>query len=195
MNDWNKTPLDKDKDINIYTKSDICGSCKGLCCKKAAGIYAPEDFNHEITIAYVLSLLLAHNITLDFEEHYLKHGDVIKQYFLRPRHLDEDPVKPLSLGGVCSNWNYEKGCSLSEEKRPYQCRMLIPLADGETCMHKEKDKARKHNMIERWEKYHDILKSVEYLYPIFAQENTDITSIRFVEWIERKLERVTGKLF
>lgn len=144
---------DSGKDYLIYTKKSVCDLCRGLCCKTSAGIYAPEDFKEKITTPFLIHLLLTKMFTIE----NVGEGDS-SEYFLRPKHIDENPINPEPYGGLCVNWKSDVGCLLSESERPYQCRTLIPLADGVTCQHKPSDKALKVNMISRWYPYQYELK-------------------------------------
>lgn len=161
---------DVKKDYLIYTKKSICDNCKGFCCKTAAGIYAPEDFTVEITTPFLIHLLM----TKQFAIESIGEGSQ-SDYFLRPRHVDENPVNTDIYGGLCVNWDSKVGCLLSEKERPYQCRTLIPLVDGVTCSHKPSDKALKSDMVYRWfpyqkelmlarSYYNDVMKNISIVY-------------------------------
>lgn len=155
---------DINKPYLIYTKKSVCELCKGLCCKTAAGIYDPDDFSFEITTPFIIHLLCTKMFTVES----VGDGDDLN-YVLRPRHIDEDPINPEVFGGVCVNWDADKGCTLKEFERPYQCRALIPLADNYTCQHKASDKAKKTDMIERWIPYQTQLKNAVANFKIVAK--------------------------
>lgn len=162
---------DKNKDYLIYTNYSACKFCGGMCCKTDSGIYSPDDFKYPITPHLILHLLLTKKFTIDS----LGDNDD-KLYYLRPRYIEEDPIKPsLFGGGVCINWSLEKGCSLEESERPFQCRMLIPLFDKYQCQFKPSNKASKSDVASLWIKHKEafelvinnfnyIKSSISYLY-------------------------------
>lgn len=154
-----------------HTKYDICKQCKGVCCTTYAGIYSPDDLNKdEFSTEYFMQKLLSGKFTIDADDSDILgfavgaiHGNKI--YSVRPRHMDEPAIQNHTYFGICINWNYDKGCSLSENERPYMCRMLIPLKDGgEYCSHDKKDNADKPSMLKRWLPYQDILRQTVKAY-------------------------------
>lgn len=146
--DLEKIKPDLKKDYLIYTKSNICSNCGGLCCKTSAGIYSPDDFKYELNSLFLLHLLMTRLFSIES----IGEGEQI-DYFLRPRHLEENPVNPNLYGGTCINWKSDLGCLLNEQERPYQCRTLIPLADGVYCKHKPSDKGLKIDLVNKWNPY------------------------------------------
>lgn len=137
----------------------ICSECKGMCCVKVAGIYSPEDFK-ELTIDYLLEKINTGKYAIDFG--YYDTGKVYKKIkFIRPRHkFEEKIIQNDNIFGVCINWSYENGCSLSEKERPYQCLKLIPLIDGKKCDTHPEDNADKKSMVLRWVLYQDLINEV-----------------------------------
>jgi Fe-S-cluster containining protein len=138
------------KKLLIHTNYSVCMKCKGKCCTTESGAYAPEDFNQEITIDLIVSLLMTKRITIDYYDDEVGDG---KQYYLRPRYLDEDVLKPSISGGTCVNWNLQTGCSLSESERPYQCRALVPFKDGLNCKTNPNDMASVEEISKLWRPY------------------------------------------
>lgn len=194
---------DKDKLVKIYTKYDVCGKCKGACCKSYAGIYAPEDFGNNISVDYITALLLTKRFVIDFNDAIYATDNVPtvteKNYFIRPRHVDE-AVLEVSRSGVCINWSHNSGCSLSEEKRPYQCRMLVPLIEyGTPCKYKSEDKASEPDMAERWKSYQHIIKDAKRRFKVLATIITiDETEMRgdidaLIESIKFKIKALYEK--
>lgn len=52
-------------------------------------------------------------------------------YYLRPAVKDhEGEIKHASWGGACTFFQKGKGCELSYDDRPFQCRDLTPVRDG-----------------------------------------------------------------
>jgi hypothetical protein len=155
-----------------HTKYDICKQCKGVCCTTYAGIYSPDDFTNPeyFTPEYFLQKLLSGKFTIDSDDTDIlgiaaesRYG--YKVYSVRPRHMDEPAIQNYTYFGICVNWSYDSGCSLEEEKRPYMCRMLIPLKDGgEYCSHDPADKADKISILKKWLPHQDILKQTKKMY-------------------------------
>src|SRR3954471_10261852 len=144
--------------MKIHTNYEICKLCKGACCTRYAGIYAPEDFK-ELNSKAFLKLLYDAKIAIDWHE-----SEEERLFYIRPRHIDEPVISSNSIGGICINWTYEYGCGLSEEERPYMCRTLVPLLDGETCSHKPEDEATKEHMVNRWKPYRDLIVQTIKMY-------------------------------
>jgi len=143
-----------------YYQYDLCKSCGGKCCTHHAGMYIPNDFKEEITVKFIVDKLQSGKFALDWWE-----GDVMgkdkysRTLYLRPRHVGERAIEG-SWGGVCVNWLEEKGCSLSEQERPYQCRVLIPKEEkGElTCDFNDDDEGDKKGCAKRWYDFQEILE-------------------------------------
>ncbi len=186
---------DKDKDVKIYTKYDICGTCKGACCKTYAGIYAPEDFSNNITVDYITALLLTKRFSVDFNDAITPTSNVPtsidKNYFIRPRHIDESDI--FRRSGICINWDHDKGCKLSESDRPYQCRMLIPLYDGSHCRHQKEDKASHMDMSNRWKSYQAIIKEAMRRYD-YLKDVIEINSFDMDDSISIYIEKIMQKI-
>lgn len=149
---------------NKYINPGACGACKGLCCKTYAGIYAPHDFKEPITVDFVLELIKSNKYTLDFDEYYTETGGKI--YYIRPRHIDEEPLYPTSMQGTCINWSFEVGCGLSYENRPYQCQKFIPQKQNlqYNCFFAKKDEADKTSMVKKWVPYQEVIITAKRIY-------------------------------
>lgn len=137
----------------------------GECCQNYAGSYIPSDFNEVITIDFVLSLLYNEKTAIDWWEGDAKGGELSRTLYLRPRHKNEPAIKG-SWWGICVYWTSEKGCSLTKEKRPHQCRSLIPnYVNGSIeCKILKKDKGTKIDCAIAWYEYQDMLEEVIDLY-------------------------------
>jgi len=133
-----------------YYNYDICKKCGGNCCKTYSGSYIPDDFNEEITFEFLDNLLKKRKTSIDWWE------DSPPLYYLRPRHINECIVCG-SWGGVCVHYNESDGCALSEDNRPYGCRVLKAKSNNNDCNTPEEDKGGKYGCAERWTKYQDIL--------------------------------------
>jgi len=152
-----------------YTDYDLCSKCKGECCKQMAGAYHPKDIEN-LSEQTVLELLLKGYHAIDWYEgdpriDLLKWDNTIPEnalstvYYLRARHVGKKAIEGAHRGNVCVNYTKSKGCSLSEEQRPLECRSLIPkMVHGEpVCYSKKQDKGDKRSIAIAWIKYQSIL--------------------------------------
>ena len=103
---------------------DFCKGC-GVCCKSQPGGYSPDQFSSEEEI---INLLVSNKAILD----WWVEGFVNHIYYLRPKKITE-------FGFVAANWPPQgdcihlsrKGCDLSWDKRPHNCRALKAFAPKE----------------------------------------------------------------
>ncbi len=128
------------KKINGHQPTEMCRCCAGACCKGYAGTAWPED-----------TLLITETDDLEEAIHQLlKSGkwsidwwegdprpdkdEASRGLYLRPAHVDSRyKVFDASWGGTCILLG-ENGCELPFEKRPAQCRAVIPKGTiKETC--------------------------------------------------------------
>lgn len=157
----------------IHKNYSMCRQCGGKCCKGYAGSYVPEDFQQEMTADLLVSLLKEGKVAIDWWEGDARKTkinprdsyELLRTCYLRPRHVNEGAIQG-SWGGQCVNWSLEKGCSLSEKERPYQCRMLIPkMKDNEyICDTKKEDKASKQDIAIRWIPYQTVIEEAISMY-------------------------------
>lgn len=134
-----------------YFDHKLCKKCGGMCCQRMAGSYHPNDFinkGHKITPRIIKLLMHTGEFGVDWWEGDPTGGGRGATYYLRPRHKEEKCIVG-SWGGVCVHWSADKGCSLKKEKRPYQCRKLIPGDDGD-CHYLEEDKAHRKDCAIAW---------------------------------------------
>lgn len=150
--------------------SRICSSCGGACCKSVPGIYAPSDFGHshgEILKNVALAFERG-EISLDCWEGEWNGGPSL--HYVRPRVVQSlDKRVDYTWGGVCMNLT-PNGCSLDYEKRPMQCRELIPSEEhGYSCTYINSSYT-KHGMAKRWKLLSEKIKQIAY-----SGENDDNT--------------------
>ena len=139
---------------------NMCKSCGGKCCTKFSGSYIPSDFKEPITVDFIINLLLSGKYAIDDWIGDAKElNKYANTYYIRPRHVDEAAVIG-SRGGICVNWTKDNGCSLSEEDRPFQCRMLEPiLEDGEhVCSIPKEAKSSKQDCAATWYDYQNLIE-------------------------------------
>lgn len=134
---------------------NICAECGGACCKSYAGAYHPADFRHEITEAFLESLLdpviKIPPVSIDWYENFEEPGK--KGFYIRPRHVGGDEVDP-SYGASCALLT-PTGCSLDWDHRPWQCRASKPEKNHVCGGPDGKLLAAKV-----WDPYHDILEKL-----------------------------------
>lgn len=142
---------------NGYYNYDICKQCKGEhCCAHFGCMYSPNDFivlkeesySHEQRLLILTELVKLGKISIDMcwgKDSYLgplnpisgkpdidkmSNGDGF--LYLRARNKGRPIVDLqhfLDKGNdyPCINWDPEKGCTLSEDERPFIGRMLMPV--------------------------------------------------------------------
>ena len=120
------------ENIKNNENKELCTKCGGKCCKASAGVYHPDDFNHELTDAWLQDLLEGNHtypdgkailVSIDWVEGVEGAPDG-RGYFLRPRHVGGDIVDP-SWGAPCYHLT-KTGCDLSFDERPWRCRLKEP---------------------------------------------------------------------
>lgn len=123
-------PIINNKEFANNENSSDCRYCGGECCKRYPGAY------HEDQLPELVALLPTMTPN-DFHEHLVKHNLACDSRSFTIK-LDEDKfvcinfyyVRPMSEyrrdTGRCVNHNYNSGCQLSFDKRPFVCKALIP---------------------------------------------------------------------
>lgn len=109
-----------------------------MLCKHYSGLYSPCDFSIEITIPFVIHLLLTKTVAIDS----IGDGNDILMY-IRPLYIDENPIKPELTGGVCINLDLKNDCVLDFKSKPCQCKKIIT----------------KYDIAKKWDIYQHELKS------------------------------------
>lgn len=141
-------------------KRSICSICKGKCCQRASGYSTPADFQKEITVPYLISLLQSGNWSIDWLEgdprQSIPEGEtkVTYCYVLRPARVNDTGVFSKGFGGACVLWSLEIGCSLPFEHRPLECRSLKPIRSM-SC--KSNGKYSKEYYARKWLPYQNML--------------------------------------
>lgn len=118
------TPLKNNETLNL------CSACQGKCCKRAAGIYHPEQVIEELKILEKTGNL-PQTMQIDAWD---SSNELPHTMFIRPAHINsKGRLIDYSWGGQCTNLG-EKGCVLSFETRPKQCQDLeaVPTFDCES---------------------------------------------------------------
>jgi hypothetical protein len=148
------------ENIKNNENQELCSKCGGKCCKAYAGAYHPDDFNHELTDAWLEDLVQGNQtypngkpilVSIDWAEG-VKGAPDGRGYFLRPRHIDIDG----EIGGIVDpSWGAEcyhltaTGCDLPFDERPYRCRLKEPSK----CFEKKDEFAEKNESMELWSPY------------------------------------------
>ena len=131
-------------------KPDICGVCRGACCKNCPGSYHPDDVGStpEELEKGVADLLRTGLAQVDWWEGQPPWP------FLRPTALDRcaDSNRSPTYGGACVLLT-ASGCRLSFADRPLGCRSLEP-AEGMIC---EKTEYGKPEAWKAWQPHADML--------------------------------------
>ena len=115
----------------LNNENKVCGSCGGKCCKRMPGSALPSDFgagdNGDVGSA-LLDALLSKRWAIDWWEGDPRDSkdELHVAYFLRPATKGrEGRLHDASWGGECT-FLTQTGCSLTFERRPSECRGLVP---------------------------------------------------------------------
>lgn len=141
-----------------YQPTSQCSKCNGKCCQFYAGTACPDDFGittSEDAVETIYFLLKSKGWAVDC---WMGDPNI---YFIRPAHKDAIGT-PLdeSWGGGCVFFTDGKGCDLSFDKRPVQCRMLKAKENEEDHCTLEKGYS-KYECAIMWDKFQkEILEAV-----------------------------------
>lgn len=151
----------------------LCTACGGYCCKNYPGITDPADWsptlNKDEMIVNLAAALKSGKWSIDWWEGDPR-GKVGKKhrvsvgYFVRPAVKgNEGRMKDALWGGRECSLLTEKGCSLPYEKRPIECRLLVPAKKfPDDCTYPEKLDGKivgKQVLSVRWIPYHDVIRA------------------------------------
>lgn len=110
----------------IVIDSPLCAECGGECCKKAPGIYWPEDIE-PLTGERILEMVRQEKCAIDwYDGDPRPDGDLWRVYWIRPAIKGVDQPLDPSWGGECVHLT-DAGCSVPAGERPRQCLALTPL--------------------------------------------------------------------
>jgi len=104
------------------TNHALCALCGGSCCRRIGGAYAPIDFE-SITFEALSDRIAQGYISIDRITEQRKALP-----FLRARRKDAPIVDYAASDGPCCLLKSD-GCIIPFEKRPLECRSLIPGED------------------------------------------------------------------
>ena len=103
-----------------YPPSPICKMCGGLCCQASSGIMHPDQCDA------LDELLDSGDYSIDWWDGDPRpNGGLSQVYFIRPRHVGVEKLLDPSWGGTCVFLS-GRGCTLSRDEMPLQCRALRP---------------------------------------------------------------------
>lgn len=106
---------------------EVCTPCGGKCCQNAPGAYFPSDFGDteaEVRAGVHAALLGGTAALSGYEDPYVHPpiaGRVGMVHLTHP--ADKNPCANLTPAG----------CSLEFNRRPTQCRVLVPDPAGKVC--------------------------------------------------------------
>ena len=144
--------------MDNYLNKDICFKCQGKCCKSMPGTCSPED---------IMKLFPSNNLeesikkALETKNYAIDWWEGKKPlYYIRPATKKAiGKVYDSSWGGECV-FLTEKGCKLSDENRPLQCKQLKPAVDmhcGNT------NNTNKHEMALMWKQINVDLSKYQHM--------------------------------
>ena len=120
-----------------WENPEICAVCGGACCKRMPGDLLPSDVKDDKQTKLVKMFQSGkYGVGSWTHENHLR-------YYVRPRKKGDLSIIAEFGSGECIFLG-EKGCELPHNKRPWECRILEPVANGSCIAHsKDWDKARK----------------------------------------------------
>jgi len=157
----------------------LCVPCGGRCCKRTPGNMFPADLDPELnpnTLAdKLIEMLLSGRWKLDSwagDVPWAEPGDDSVGYFIRPRvdlgerydHYVEPSWHDVMNMGRCNFHSDDKGCELSEEQRPSDCKSLIPREGG--CQQPEGWEG-KLTAVKQWWPFRQLLQDIRDLDPYY----------------------------
>lgn len=145
--------------------ADICSKCNGNCCKGMPGSMLPQEFgDSEKEIEDNLFEALKTNYAIDWWEGDPTGKDEfsdLQAFFIRPRTKKaKHRIVDSSWGGECVFFESGKGCSLTFDKRPSECKALIPVKTdkpGIKCYSSDKKLSKQGSAI-AWIDKHEIIQ-------------------------------------
>lgn len=154
----------KQEEATQYLNEGLCKTCGGKCCKRLGGAAIPNDIirNFGGSLEYaVRKALQSSDWVIDWWEgdpRNLDYDDpkyVNRGYYLRPRSKGDQGLRCPSWGGACLLLT-PTGCSLPPDFRPYSCRTLEPVEDGNCILHG----TAKQGAALAWIDHHALIESV-----------------------------------
>ena len=153
----------------MYANHKICSECGGTCCQRMPGLMSPEDVRRMFpaeTLGQSLMLCLSNGkFVIDWWEgdpRGLDYDDpdyISTVEFIRPRAISDRPRLHNRAWGIhdtCIFFSMVDGCSLEEDNRPLQCKMLEP-GEKDCIMH---EGGRKRDIAIMWIPHADLIESV-----------------------------------
>lgn len=124
--------------LGVFNES-FCAQCKGVCCKMYPGTTMPEDWGaprEEVMKERLDEAFASGRWTIDWwgtdprpAESRTNPPELKRAYFVRPATIGYEGVRyHTDSQGRCTFLDDAVGCTLTEDERPTQCRMLVPAA-------------------------------------------------------------------
>jgi Fe-S-cluster containining protein len=141
-------------------KPDLCRDC-GRCCKSDPGITHPRDWGHTRAerVEKIRQALTTGQWAIDWWEGDISKGPRLERImWVRPAIIGhEGQLQHGSWGGTCTFLG-PQGCSHTFEDRPFQCRDLVPMGQGNqrTC----KGTTDKRTMAGVWRRHQSMMQEI-----------------------------------
>lgn len=141
-------------------EKSICAKCGGKCCKGTPGLFLPEDISPTLDpqeLFFNLSEMIASG-DYDFYKHkvYGFHSEYVlvpKPRVVGNKELTADWYR--GAFGDCKMLT-PTGCKLSNDKRPSECKALIPDESFEC----ENTTLDRNDIYERWKPFFNVVLRV-----------------------------------
>jgi len=146
--------------MQTFQRPEICSQCGGKCCKRLPGTAHPSDFGLPST-RRLSAALRSGRWAIDWWEGDPREDreEVKRGYWIRPATKGkEGELYDGSLGGKCTFLTL-RGCELSPEDRPLQCRLLEPRPGGHGNCKAHHGFTKREDAL-AWEPYWDLLDNI-----------------------------------
>lgn len=161
--------------VNANANAQICGDCGGKCCTGMPGSVLPADLDISLVPSVIEEKLRAMLDTGRYAVDWWEgspmtpetrtgdENDYREGYFIRPAVKKYEGRRfHGSWGGACT-FHSDKGCELTDETRPGECKLLKPIEPG-SCEYPDGWEG-KRTVAQAWWPYRSIFKTLkdEYL--------------------------------
>jgi hypothetical protein len=140
--------------MKTYVNTKLCKMCNGRCCKEMPGCAFPHDFEQPLLESLQVAFKSG-NWAIDWWE-----GDptgknkIDRAFYIRPRIKGNHGIYHPAWSGACVFFENGKGCKLTIDERPSNCKAVEPKKDFNCIVHKYNKKAAAI----AWIPYHNVIE-------------------------------------
>jgi hypothetical protein len=136
---------------------EVCGECGGKCCQNLPGAAHPEQFgapDKNIMLNNIVKALKSGRWVLDYYTFGLdssKIENIVDIKYMRPKTPDDRQFLSSNWPRGKCTFHTDKGCELTDEERPIECKTLEPGI--KEC----KQHGKRKDIANEWKPYQDIV--------------------------------------